>query len=206
MFFKSRRKAGKRPDPLVLTVAPAPGLFAGTMIATPDCVKPVEDLCLGDAVLTLENGAQEITGLEKAALSVASHAAAAEHWPLLIPQGVLQNNASLTVAPSMRLVLEDRVAGRLFGHNQVSLRAVNLVGYRGIARAQVARHMAHVTLQFDAPQIITAQGGVRFDLADAAQVHNVMPLSDRQARQFMRELTTGGRIARPNNRPGLAWI
>ncbi|MCY4180561.1 MAG: Hint domain-containing protein [Litoreibacter sp.] len=95
MFFKSRRKAGKRPDPLVLNVAPAPGIFAGTQIATTDGAVPVEQLQKGDLVLTAENGVQEISGIEKGALSVSSHAAAAGHWPLMIPEGALGNESSL---------------------------------------------------------------------------------------------------------------
>ncbi|MEM7472611.1 MAG: Hint domain-containing protein [Pseudomonadota bacterium] len=205
MFFKSIRKAGKRPDPLVLTVAPAPGIFAGTQIATPKGAVPIEDLRVGDKVLTSENGSQEILGLEKGALSVSSHSAAAGHWPLLIPEGVLNNDSPLVVSPSMRLVLEHDVAGALFGHNCVSVRAETLIGFRGIARAQVARDMAHITLSFSAPQVVVAQGGILFDLPDAAQVHSFLPLSDRQSRLMMREMMANGR-RRPVSRPSLAWI
>ncbi|MCY4179292.1 MAG: hypothetical protein OXD48_03260 [Litoreibacter sp.] len=106
----------------------------------------------------------------------------------------------------MRIVIEDRTAGRLFGHSQVSVRAETLIGYRGIARAQVANKLAHVTLSFDAPQIVTAQGGLQFDIADGAQVHSVMPLSDRQARQLIREMMSGRRVRRATASRGLAWI
>ena len=205
MFFKSHRKMKAGAEPLVLNVAPAPGFFAGTEVATPYAWTKVEELRVGDTVLTAENGEQEIIGLEIGELSVSSHAAAAMQWPLLVPERALGNESTAMLSPAMRVVIEDEAAGALFGHGCVSVRAEALVGYRGIARAQVARPLQHVTLMFAEPQTVTAQGGMFFDLPDQNGVQNFLPLDDRQARLLMRQLSETDRKQR-GGKPASTWI
>ncbi len=188
MFFKSNRKLVKGAAPLVLDVAPTPGFFAGTQVPTRYAWTEVEALRAGDHVLTAENGEQEILAVETGTLTVSSHAAAAAQWPLLVPEAALGNAKPMMVSPGMRLVVEDEVASTLFGQPCVSARAESLIGYRGIARARVARPLGHVTLRFHAPQTIATQGGLFFDVADAQGVHNFLPLDDRQARLLVRHL------------------
>lgn len=196
MFFKSNRKIKAGAKPLLLNVAPAPGFFAGTEVATPFAWTKIEELRVGDTVLTAENGEQEIIGIEHGELRVASHAAAAGQWPLMVPERALGNESAVMLSPSMRVVIEDEAAGALFGHSCVSVRAEALVGYRGIARARVARVMQHVALAFDAPQTITAQGGMFFDLPDHKGVHNFLPIDDRQSRLLVRQMGEADRNQR----------
>lgn len=205
MFFRSNKKMTKGAEPLVLNVAPTPGFFAGTEVATRYAWTKVEDLQVGDTVLTAENGEQEIVGLERGSLSVSAHAAAAGQWPLLIPEGALGNERPMMVSPGMRVVIEDEATGSLFDLPCVSVRAENLVGYRGIARARVARALAHVTLLFDNPQTLVAQGGMFFDVPDAKGVQNFLPLNDRQSRLLIRHMSEADRKER--EQPGNAnWI
>ena len=196
MFFKSNRKASKAVAPLVLNVAPAPGFFAGTEVATRYAWTKVEELKVGDAVLTAENGEQDIVGIERGELSVSAHAAAAGQWPLLVPEGAMGNEKAMMLSPGMRVVIENDAAGALFGHGCVSVRAEALIGYRGIARARVAGPMAHITLVFDAPQTVVAEGGLFFDVPDERGVNNFLPLDDRQSRLLMRNMTEADRKQR----------
>lgn len=205
MFFKSNRKARTSIEPLVLNIAPASGLFVGTMIGTPYRWAPVEELQVGDDVLTAENGKQTIIGIERGELSVASAKAAAGQWPLLVPEGALGNEQALLVAPTMRLVIEDEAAGMLFGENCVSVKADALIGFKGIARARVHHALEHVTLVFDGPQTVVAPGGVFFDTPDMRGTHAFPTLGDRQARLLVRHMGESDRKRR-SRKISPAWI
>lgn len=205
MFFKSNRKIKEGSAPLVLNVAPAPGFFAGTEVATRYEWSKVEDLQVGDMVLTAENGEQMIMGIERGSLTVAAHAAAAAQWPLLVPEGALGNEKALMLSPGMRVVIEDEAAGELFGHSCVSVRAETLIGYRGIARARVGKTLEHVTLTFDKPQTIVAEGGLFFDVPDASGVNNFLPLDDRQSRLLLRQMASADRAQR-GRKIASGWI
>ena len=205
MFFKSNRKIQDGSAPLVLNVAPAPGFFAGTEVATRYAWSKVETLKVGDMVLTAENGEQMIMGIERGSLTVAAHAAAAKQWPLLVPEGALGNEKALLVSPGMRVVIEDETAGALFGHGCVSVRAESLIGHRGIARARVGKTLKHVSLVFDKPQTIVAEGGLFFDVPDAQGVSNFLPLDDRQSRLLLRQMSYTDREQR-GRKIASGWI
>ncbi|WP_298293227.1 Hint domain-containing protein [uncultured Litoreibacter sp.] len=205
MFFKSKAKAAKAAAPLVLNVAPAPGFFAGTEVATRYAWTKVEDLKVGDTVLTAQNGEQDIVRIETGELNVSAHAAAAGQWPLLVPEGALGNEKAMMVSPGMRVVIEDDAAEALFGQSCVAVQAEALIGYNGIARARVSGPMAHVTLVFADPQCVVAGGGLFFDLPDARGVSNFLPLDERQSRQLVSRMSNAERKQRGPT-PKAAWI
>jgi len=204
MFFKSSRKAAKA-APLMLTTAPSAGIFAGTKLATRHRWTPVEELEVGDTVLTAEMGEQEITAIETAELSVSAAKANAKQWPLLVPEGAIGNEHAMLVSPDMRLVIEDEAAGVLFGEACVGVRAENLIGYRGIARARVKGDLTHVTLRFADAQTLVVEGGVFMDVPAAGGTQRFTPLNDRQARLLVRSMGEADRKSRA--RPVVSgWI
>lgn len=204
MFFKSSRKANKV-EPLVLMKAPSVGIFAGTKIATSNRWAPVEELEAGDKVLTAENGEQEIIEIEVRDLSLVSAKAAAGQWPLMVPEGAIGNDHAMLVSPDARVVIEDEAAGVLFGEACVGVRAENLVGYRGIARARVQADLTHVTIRFAKAQTLVVEGGVFLDIPAPNGVQCFMPLNDRQSRLLMRNMGEADRTQRA--RPVAAgWI
>lgn len=204
MFFKSSRKTSNV-EPLVLTTAPSAGIFAGTKIATRNRWVPVEELEVGDMVLTAENGEQEVIDIEVRDLSLVSAKAAAGQWPLLVPEGAIGNDHAMLVAPDARLVIEDEAAGVLFGEACVSVRAENLIGYRGISRARVKGDLTHVTIGFEDAQTLVVEGGVFLDISAANGVQRFTPLNDRQSRLLMRNMGEADRKERA--RPMAAgWI
>jgi hypothetical protein len=205
MFFKSNKKMATGAAPLLLDVAPTPGFFAGTQVATRYAWTNVEELSVGDTVLTAQNGEQDIAAIERGTLDVSAHVAAAAQWPLMIPEGALGNEMPLVASPGMRVVIEDDAIVALFDAPCVSVRAETLVGFRGIARARVDGPLPHVTLIFDAPQTLVAQGGMFFDLPDRDGVKTFLPLDDRQSRILLRKLADRDR--QPNPKPSSAvWI
>ena len=196
MFFKPNRKITNGASPLLLNVAPAPGLFAGTRIATRYAWTAVEELSEGDIVLTAEHGEQPIIAVEHGILRVNAHAAAAAHWPLLVPEGALGNEAPLMVSPATSLVIEHEEAASLFGQPRVSLRGESLIGYRGIARARVGDALPHVKLRFETPQVLMTQGNLFLDMPCAKNTHSYMALDARQARVLLHHMGAADSVRR----------
>lgn len=204
MFFKSNRKTAKV-NPLVLTTAPSAGIFAGTKIATRHHWAPVEELQVGDKVLTAENGEQVIAEIEVSTLSLASAKANAGQWPLLVPKGAIGNEQAMLVSPDTRLVIEDDAVGALFDEACVTVRAENLIGYSGISRARVKGDLTHVTIRFEGAETLVVEGGVFIDVPAPNGVLRFAPLNDRQSRLLVRNMGETGRKERAH--PAAAgWI
>ncbi|RLJ59287.1 Hint domain-containing protein [Litoreibacter meonggei] len=195
MFFKSIRKTAKV-NPLVLTTAPSAGIFAGTKVATRHRWTPVEELQIGDKVLTAENGEQVILEIEVSTLSLASAKANAGQWPLLVPKGAIGNEHSMLVSPDTRLVIEDDAVGALFGEACVTVRAENLIGYCGISRARVKNDLIHVTIRFEGAETLVVEGGVFIDIPAPNGVLRFAPLNDRQSRLLARNMGGSDRMER----------
>ena len=70
----------------LLNAAGVPCFTAGTCIRTPRGEVPVETLKLGDQVLTLDNGPQEIRWIGKRSLGSRELLAQPELKPICIPQ------------------------------------------------------------------------------------------------------------------------
>ena len=189
MLFKTNRTGEKRVTPLMLQVAATPGLYAGTKIATRHDWTPVEQLSVGDMVLTAEHGEQAITSLEVTELEMTTDAPLGDQWPVHVPEGILGNSNPLILAPDMHVVIEDEAAGLLFGHTCVSLKAEDLIGYRGIARARLAQPMTRTTLEFEHGVSLVVEGGVFLDMPSPRGARRFTALDARQARLLVRHMS-----------------
>lgn len=188
MLFKTNRTGEKRVPPLMLTVPETPGIFAGTRIATRNDWTPIEQLGVGDFVLTAEHGEQVITAVEVSELDASENSSVGASWPVHVPEGVLGNSAPLILAPDMHLVLEDDAAGLLFGQTCVSVKAEDLIGYRGVSRARIAQPLTRYTLQFTHGVSLVVEGGVFFDMPSPRGARRFKPLDPRQARLLVRHM------------------
>lgn len=80
----------------------------GTMIATPDGTRPVEDLRAGDSILTRDNGVQRLVWAERRHFDRADLARAPHLWPVRFAQGSLDAHlpeADMLVAPNQRILV-----------------------------------------------------------------------------------------------------
>jgi hypothetical protein len=188
MLFKTNRTGEQSVAPLMLSTKATPGIFAGTKIATRNEWTPIEQLNVGDFVLTAEHGEQVITAMEVSVLDVSSNKPMANQWPVHVPEGVLGNSQPLILAPGMHLVLENEAAGLLFGQDCVSLKAEDLIGYRGIARARISKPMSHYRIEFTHAVSLVVEGGVFFDMPSPAGAQRFETLDARQARLLVRHM------------------
>lgn len=188
MLFKTNRTGEQSVVPLMLSTKAAPGIFAGTKIATRNEWTPIEQLKVGDFVLTAEHGEHAITAMDVSKLDASSNKPMANQWPVHVPEGVLGNSSPMILSPDMHLVLENDAAALLFGQACVSLKAEDLIGYRRIARARLSQPLAHYSLKFARGVSLVAEGGVFLDLPNPNGDRQFEVLESRQARLLVRHM------------------
>ncbi len=146
--------AGSDPviDNVVFDVPFVVCFLRGTMIATPAGEVAVEDLRVGDMVLTRDNGAQKIRWLAKNSVDGSANLA-----PILIKAGALGNDRDLYVSPQHRMLVSDWRAELLFGETEVLVAAKHLVNDSTILRAP-APAVEYFHFMFDRHQLVRANG------------------------------------------------
>ena len=143
------------------TIAPSDGtaaprgaicLAAGTLVTTPQGLRPVEALSVGDRVLTADSGARPIRWIGRQ--RVAARGALA---PVRLEAGVLGASRPLLVSPQHRLLVGGARVQLITGEAQGLTAALHLVDGRGITRAE-GGEVTYVHLMFDRHEVIWAEG------------------------------------------------
>lgn len=132
----------------------------GTMIDCPEGPRPVEDLRVGDLVLTQDRGAQPIRWIGSRRLD-AELAQAPHLLPIRIRAGALGDGlpaADLLVSPQHRILLRSRIAARMFGATEVLVAAKALLGLDGIEVASDQSEVEYFHFIFDQHEIVFANG------------------------------------------------
>ncbi|MCG6901700.1 MAG: Hint domain-containing protein [Rhodobacter sp.] len=139
----------------LLNAAGVPCFTKGTLIRTAGGEVPVEDLRVGDKVLTMDQGEQRIDWIGRRDLGPADLAANPQHKPIHIPEGVCGNFAPLQVSPQHGMLVS--LPG--FGAGEVLVRAKHLAELCGPVRvAQGKRQVSYIHLMFARHQIVFANG------------------------------------------------
>ena len=112
----------------------------------------IEDLCIGDRVLTRDDGPQEIRWIGQTTLR-----AHGEHAPIVITEGTLHNAHDLVVSPDHRLFIYQRSDVLGAGRAEVLVRARHLVNGVSVYRQQ-GGFVDYFQILFDRHQIIFAEG------------------------------------------------
>ncbi|WP_394197259.1 Hint domain-containing protein [Litoreibacter albidus] len=140
-----------REDPTYVTC------FAeGTRILTQSGARMVEDLAVGDSVLTKDNGAQAIRWIGKTSC-VARGALA----PVKIAAGALGQGlpeADLVVSQQHRMFVSSKIALRVAGKQEVLVAAKKLIGLPGISLVEDMEAVTYFHILLDQHEIIFAEG------------------------------------------------
>ncbi|MDF1802838.1 Hint domain-containing protein [Thalassovita sp.] len=112
----------------------------------------IEDLCVGDRVLTRDDGPQEIRWIGQSTTR-----AVGEFAPIRIAAGALHNAGDLILSPGHRLFMYQRSDELGVGRSEVLIRAGHLVNGTTITR-QDGGFVDYFQLLFDTHQIIFAEG------------------------------------------------
>lgn len=97
-------------------------VVAGTAVLTPLGLCAVEDICVGDAVITRDHGVQQVRWTGASRFEAQGSCA-----PVRFETGVLGNTAPLMVSQQHRVLLEGWQAELLFGEQTVLVPAVHLL-------------------------------------------------------------------------------
>lgn len=132
----------------------ASGAFArGTRITLSDgTMRPIEDLSVGDLILTRDAGPQPITWVGQATLRATGPFA-----PVVITKGALNNDGDLVVRPDHRIFIYQRADHLGAGRAEVLIKARDLVDGSTVHR-QRGGFVDYFQLIFDEHHIIYAEG------------------------------------------------
>lgn len=109
-----------------------PCFTAGTRIETPDGAQRIEDLEIGDLVVTKDHGPQMIRWIGRREV-----AGQGDFAPILFKAGSIGNTADLRVSPQHRMLLQDWRAELFFGEDEVLIPANKLCNDGSILKAPV---------------------------------------------------------------------
>lgn len=124
----------------------------GTHIMTDrgDCM--VQNLEIGDHVITRDNGLQKIRWIGSRKVAAKDNLA-----PIVFKQGVVNNTRDLVVSPQHRMLIAGMHAELLFGQSEVLVPAKHLLGNDGVYQA-VDGFVEYFHILFDSHEIIYAEG------------------------------------------------
>ena len=114
--------------------------------------KPIEELSVGDLVLTRDDGPQAVRWIGQSTVR-----AEGEFAPIRIKAGTLHNENDLLVSPDHRLFIYQRFDALGAGRNEVLVRARHLVNGDTVVR-QSGGFVDYFQLLFDQHHIIFAEG------------------------------------------------
>ena len=114
--------------------------------------RQIEDLKVGDRVLTRDNGMQDIRWIGHSTVR-----AVGDFAPIVIKTGALNNDCDLVVSPDHRLFIYQREDAIGAGHKEVLVKARHLVNGDSIVQ-QDGGFVEYYQLLFDGHEIIYAEG------------------------------------------------
>lgn len=150
-------------EPNVITPPAIPCFVSGTSIATSNGPINVEDLSIGDLVLTIDNDYQPIRWIGKRTLSAEEIVANPKLRPIRIKAQALgggQPHSDLMVSPQHRILIRSRIAQRMFGASEVLVSAKQLVGIDGVETTDFVGAVTYVHFMCDDHQIVFSNGAV----------------------------------------------
>ncbi|MEL7181081.1 MAG: Hint domain-containing protein [Pseudomonadota bacterium] len=133
---------------------------AGTRIRCPGGDRAIEDLAVGDLVMTRDHGPQPIRWIGSRVIGMDELRAAPKQRPVQIAAGALGQGLplrDLTVSRQHRVLVRSKIAERMFGKMEVLVPAVKLVEIPGIYVDEVCTTVTYLHLLFDQHQIIYAE-------------------------------------------------
>lgn len=137
-----------------------PCFTPGTLIATPRGEVPVENLRVGDRVITRDNGIQEIRWTGAKLMTWRDLTENPHLRPILVRQGSLGNGLperDMMVSPNHRLLVANDRTALYFDEHEVLVAAKHLVGGKGV-HAVDSIGTSYLHFMFDSHQVVLSNG------------------------------------------------
>jgi len=133
----------------------------GCMIATPNGERQIEDLSVGDIVLTADNDAQTIRWIGRSKFSASQLSQNPKLRPVRIVAQALGHGLpkrDLLVSRQHRFVLNSKIANRMFHQNEVLISAIKMTELPGIFVDESVTNVEYIHILFDEHEIVYAEG------------------------------------------------
>lgn len=166
MFNWFTKRAAATPEPIWVAgpsgmlITGQDGFLGGTHVVSNLGWRRVEDLRVGDKVLTFDNGMRPILELQRETLCLDEAPMPRGQWPLLVPEGVVQNRRALHVLPDQGIFIETELVSDAQGDPYAVIPAAALIGYRGVEPVQPMGVLTINTLSFAQDEVVYAEGGM----------------------------------------------
>lgn len=137
-----------------------PCFTPGTAIATPRGEKLVEDLKIGDKVITRDNGLQEIRWIGQRVLSGDELTRSPHLRPILIRAGALGHGLperDMLLSPQHRILLNSDRAALYFEEREVLAAAKHLIGIEGVEQVET-RAATYIHFMCDQHEVVLSNG------------------------------------------------
>ncbi|WP_297774026.1 Hint domain-containing protein [uncultured Roseovarius sp.] len=137
-----------------------PCFTPGTAIATPRGERLVEELRVGDKVITRDNGLQEIRWIGQRDLSGQELVQSPQLRPVLIRAGALGHGLperDMLVSPQHRILLNSERAALYFEDREVLAAAKHLTGIEGVEQVET-RAASYVHFMCDQHEVVLSNG------------------------------------------------
>lgn len=125
---------------------------SGTRISTPNGLRRIETLQVGDLVSTLDNGPQPIRWIGQRRVEAQDAFA-----PIRVAPGVLGNTRDLWLSPEHRVLCRDARVQLLFGCDEALVAVKTLVDGRNVTR-EVGGEVTYLHLLLDTHDVVFAEG------------------------------------------------
>ncbi len=178
-FVSGARKAKRNENTSAVAADLQGGLIAGTLVATTLGWRPIERLCVGDEVMTFDDGVQEVTGVTRRLLPMTNGQMLTGVRPLVsLPADLIGNRRPMLVPEGQALLIESDFAEAFLGDPFAALDASELIGLPGVRKMLPEEQVIVVTLSFNDDQMIFVEGNA-LALCPATRV--AMPMSIEEA-------------------------
>ena len=144
-----------------INMVTVPCFAAGTTILTPVGDVPVEKLVVGDLVMTRDKSAQPIRWIGSRVLGQDELQAEPRLRPIRITRGALGiglPSQDLLVSPQHRVLVQSRIAQRIFGTDEVLVPAKTLVVMEGVDIDEAPEGVTYYHLMFEHHEVIVSNG------------------------------------------------
>lgn len=138
-----------------------PCFTPGTLIDTAKGLTLIEQLRVGDLICTRDHGLQPIRWIGATFVTSRRLDLQPNLRPILIPAQALGPDTpkrDLTVSPQHRMLIQSRIAMRMFDHGEVLVAARHLLGLNGITAQAPAAGVTYLHVLFDQHEVIRSNG------------------------------------------------
>ncbi|MEM7317646.1 MAG: Hint domain-containing protein [Pseudomonadota bacterium] len=136
------------------------GFLSGTHVASNLGWRAVQDLAVGDSVLTFDHGMQPIIDIQRDSLYVSENTMSASSRPLRVPAGALYNRCPLWLMPDQGMLIESDATEDCMGDPFAVIPARLLKGVRGITCGFPCERLDITTIAFAQDEVVYVEGGM----------------------------------------------